>query len=297
MSFVIQRHRTKGDKAADAAIYTVLALFALATLFPLYYVVIVSVTPYVEVMRNGGFVIWPEQFTFKAYEEIFGSPRIPQALKITVFITVVGTALNLAVTTLLAYPLSKKHIPGRNFILMALVFTMIFSGGIIPLYIVVRSLGLYDSVWALIIPGMVSTFNLLIVKTYFENLPSEVEEAAKVDGCGDVTTLYRIVLPLSAPIMATIGLFYGVTHWNEYFKGIFYLSDKTLMPMQVVLRSMIQSPNVSTELSLNFLEMDTLPPETVKMAVVVVATLPLMVIYPFLQKYFIKGALLGSVKG
>lgn len=295
MSFVLQK--SKGDKVADAAINTVLTLFALVTLFPLYYVVIVSLTPYIEVMKNGGFVIWPEHFTFQAYREIFGSARIPQALKITVFITVVGTTLNLVVTTLLAYPLSKKSVPGRNFILMALVFTMIFSGGIIPLYIMVRSLGLYDSVWALVIPGMVSTFNLLIVKTYFENLPAEVEEAAKVDGCGDIQTLFRIVLPLSAPIMATIGLFYGVTHWNEYFKGIFYISDKTLMPMQVVLRSMIQAPNVSSELSINSLVLDALPPETIKMAVVVVATLPLLIIYPFLQKYFVKGALLGSVKG
>ena len=295
MSFVLQR--SKGDKVADAAINTVLTLFALVTLFPLYYVVVVSLTPYIEVMKNGGFVIWPEHLTFQAYKEIFGSARIPQALKITVFITVVGTTLNLVVTTLLAYPLSKKSVPGRNFILMALVFTMIFSGGIIPLYIMVRSLGLYDSVWALVIPGMVSTFNLLIVKTYFENLPAEVEEAAKVDGCSDIQTLFRIVLPLSAPIMATIGLFYGVTHWNEYFKGIFYISDKTLMPMQVVLRSMIQAPNVSSELSINSLALDALPPETIKMAVVVVATLPLLIIYPFLQKYFVKGALLGSVKG
>ena len=295
MSFVLQK--SKGDKVADAAINTVLTLFALVTLFPLYYVVVVSLTPYIEVMKNGGFVIWPEHLTFQAYKEIFGSARIPQALKITVFITVVGTTLNLVVTTLLAYPLSKKSVPGRNFILMALVFTMIFSGGIIPLYIMVRSLGFYDSVWALVIPGMVSTFNLLIVKTYFENLPAEVEEAAKVDGCSDIQTLFRIVLPLSAPIMATIGLFYGVTHWNEYFKGIFYISDKTLMPMQVVLRSMIQAPNVSSELSINSLALDALPPETIKMAVVVVATLPLLIIYPFLQKYFVKGALLGSVKG
>lgn len=295
MSFVT--HKTKGDKAIDTVIYTLLALFGLITLFPLYYVAIVSITPYIEVMKNGGFVIWPEHVTLQAYKEIFGSPRIPQALKITVFITVVGTALNLVVTTLLAYPLSKKSIPGSRFILLALVFTMIFSGGIIPLYMMVRSLGLYDSVWALVIPGMVSTFNLLIVKTHFENLPAEVEEAARVDGCGEFATLIRIVLPLSAPIMATIGLFYGVTHWNEYFKGIFYLSDKTLMPMQVVLRSMIQAPNVSTELSINSLVLDALPPETIKMAVVVVATLPLLIIYPFLQKYFVKGALLGSIKG
>ncbi|CAN7610722.1 MULTISPECIES: carbohydrate ABC transporter permease [unclassified Paenibacillus] len=295
MSFII--HKTKKDKVIDACIYTVLTVAALVTLFPLYYVIIVSLTPYIEVLKNGGFVIWPEHWTLQAYKEVFQSARIPQALKITVFITIVGTTLNLVVTTLLAYPLAKKSVPGRNFILMAIFFTMIFSGGIIPLYMVVRSIGLYDSVWALIVPGMVSTFNLLIVKTYFENLPVEVEEAARVDGCGELATLWRIVLPLSAPIMATIGLFYGVTHWNEYFKGIFYISDKTLMPMQVVLRSMIQTPNISTELSLNSLVLDALPPETIKMAVVVVATLPMLVIYPFLQKYFVKGTMLGSIKG
>ncbi|NOU67753.1 ABC transporter permease subunit [Paenibacillus sp. LMG 31461] len=295
MSFII--HKTKKDKVIDACIYTVLTVAALVTLFPLYYVIIVSLTPYIEVLKNGGFVIWPEHWTLQAYKEVFQSARIPQALKITVFITIVGTTLNLVVTTLLAYPLAKKSVPGRNFILMAIFFTMIFSGGIIPLYMVVRSIGLYDSVWALIVPGMVSTFNLLIVKTYFENLPVEVEEAARVDGCGELATLWRIVLPLSAPIMATIGLFYGVTHWNEYFKGIFYISDKTLMPMQVVLRSMIQTPNISTELSLNSLVLDALPPETIKMAVVVVATLPMLIIYPFLQKYFVKGTMLGSIKG
>lgn len=285
------------DKVIDACIYTVLALAALVTLFPLYYVIIVSLTPYLEVLKNGGFVIWPEHWTLQAYKEVFQSARIPQALKITVFITIAGTALNLIVTTLLAYPLAKKSVPGRNFILMAIFFTMIFSGGIIPLYIVVRSVGLYDSVWALIIPGMVSTFNLLIMKTYFENLPAEVEEAARVDGCGELATLWRIVLPLSAPIMATIGLFYGVAHWNEYFKGLYYISDKTLMPMQVVLRSMIQTPNISTELSLNSLVLDALPPETIKMAVVVIATLPMLMIYPFLQRYFVKGSMLGAIKG
>ncbi|MNQ92450.1 Inner membrane ABC transporter permease protein YcjP [compost metagenome] len=295
MSFVI--HKTKKDKVIDACIYTALTLAALVTLFPLYYVIIVSLTPYIEVLKNGGFVIWPEHWTLQAYKEVFQSARIPQALKITVFITIVGTALNLVVTTLLAYPLAKKSVPGRNAILMAIFFTMIFSGGIIPLYIVVRTIGLYDSVWALIVPGMVSTFNLLIVKTYFENLPAEVEEAARVDGCGELATLWRIVLPLSAPIMATIGLFYGVAHWNEYFKGLYYISDKTLMPMQVVLRSMIQTPNISTELSLNSLVLDALPPETIKMAVVVVATLPMLIIYPFLQKYFVKGTMLGSIKG
>lgn len=291
-------HKTKSDLVADAMIYTLLGLFSLATLFPLYYVFVMSVTPFSEVLRNGGFIIFPREFTFSAYFEIFSSRRIPDALKITVLITVLGTFLNLLVTTMLAYPLSKKHLLGRNFILLALVFTMLFSGGLIPSYLIVRAVGLYNTIWAMVVPGMVSTFNLLIMKTYFENLPQELDDAAKVDGCGEIATLYKIILPLSAPIMATLGLFYGVTHWNEYFKGIMYITDQKLVPMQVVLRSMIQSANVSQELmTTSTMEIAQLPPETVKMATVVVAILPILIIYPFLQKYFIKGMLIGAVKG
>lgn len=291
-------YKTKLDRIIDVVIYALLGIFGFLTLFPLYYVFVVSITPYSEVLRHGGFIIFPTSVTMDAFKTIFSSPTVPQALKITIFITVVGTFLNLAVTTLLAYPLSKKYIPGRNTVLIAIVFTMLFSGGLIPLYLVVRATGLMNTVWALIIPGMVSTFNMLIMKTYFENLPTEVEEAAKVDGCSDVGTLFRIVLPLSAPIMATIGLFYGVGHWNAYFQGIMYLNDKTLYPIQVVLRNMIQTPNVSQELAIsNPMLMQTLPPETIKMATVVVAIIPVLVIYPFLQRYFVKGMLLGSIKG
>ncbi|GIP33353.1 carbohydrate ABC transporter permease [Paenibacillus sp. J2TS4] len=296
MSFVLQK--TKVDKVVDVWLYVILALFSLATLFPLYYVFIMSITPFEEVLSNGGFVIVPSEITFAAYKEIFSSRRIPDALRITVTITVIGTFCNLLVTTLLAYPLSKKFLYGRNLILLALVFTMLFNGGLIPTYLVVRGVGLYNTIWAMIIPGMVSTFNLLIMKTYFENLPGELEEAAKVDGCGDVATLFRIILPLSMPIMATLGLFYGVTHWNEYFKGIMYITEKSLEPIQVVLRNMIQTPNISQELmTTSTMELAQLPPETVKMATVVVAILPILAIYPFLQKYFIKGMLIGAVKG
>lgn len=291
-------YKSKSDQVVDVIIYALLALFGLMTLFPLYYVFIMSVTPYSEVLRNGGFVLLPSQFTSEAFEAIFSSRTVPQALKVTVFVTVVGTLLNLTVTTLLAYPLSKKYIPGRNAVLLGIVFTMLFSGGLIPLYLVVRATGLMNTVWALIVPGLVSSFNMLIMKTYFENLPSEVEEAAKVDGCGDVATLTKIVLPLSAPILATLGLFYGVGHWNAYFQGVMYLNDKALYPIQVVLRNMIQTPNVSQELAIaNPMLLQTLPPETVKMATVVVAILPMLIIYPFLQRFFIKGMLLGAVKG
>ena len=295
MSFVL--HKTKSDRIVDFILYASMSLFGLATLFPLYYVFIMSITPIEEVLRNGGFVVWPKQFTWDAYQYIFESKRVPQALKITVTVTLIGTFLNLLVTVLLAYPLSKKFLPGRNVVLLGIVFTMLFSGGLIPLYLVVRATGLLNTIWALIIPGLVSSFNMLIMKSYFENLPVEVEEAAKVDGCGDVQTLVRIVLPLSLPMLATLGLFYGVGHWNAYFGGIMYLTDKDLMPIQVVLRNMIVTPSVSQELNINAPEIQQLPPETIKTATVVVAILPILAIYPFLQKYFVKGMLLGSIKG
>lgn len=293
-----QLHKTKADRVTDVVIYGVLGLFTLFTLFPLYYVVVMSITPITEVLKNGGFVIIPRGFTLDAYRAIWESQAVPRALKVTIFITVTGTFLNLVVTALLAYPLSKKSLPGRNLLLFMIVFTMLFNGGLIPLYLVVRATGLLDSLWAMIIPGMVSAFNLLIMKTFFEHLPEEIEEAAKVDGCGDLSTLVRIVLPLSTPIMATLGLFYGVSHWNEYFKGIMYLNDKALYPIQVVLRNMITTPNVSQDLMLsNPGLIQALPPETVKMAVVVAALLPILAVYPFLQKYFLKGMLLGAIKG
>ncbi|MBB6734315.1 carbohydrate ABC transporter permease [Cohnella zeiphila] len=286
------------DRVADVIIYGILALFGLLTLFPVYYVFVVSVTPYSEVLRHGGFVIYPTQVTFEAFKAVFSSHTVPQALKITIQVTLIGTLLNLTVTTLLAYPLSKRFIPGRNVVLLGVVFTMLFSGGLIPLYLVVRGTGLINTIWSLIVPGLVSSFNMLIMKTYFENMPHEIEEAAKVDGCGDVSTLFRIVLPLSTPMLATLGLFYGVGHWNAYFAGIMYLNDKSLYPIQVVLRNMIQTPNVSQELSIsNPLLLQTLPPETIKMATVVVAIIPVLIIYPFLQRYFIKGMLIGAIKG
>lgn len=296
MSLVLKP--TKTDRVIDTVFITVLSLFGLTTLFPLYYVVVMSVTPFIEVIQNGGFVLLPKSLTFDAYKQIFSSPRIPRALGVTVLLTVCGTFLNLLVTMLLAYPLSKKKIPGRNLVLFTIVFTMLFSGGLIPLYLIVSSLGLSNTIWALIIPGLVSAFNMLIMKSYFEGLPEEIEEASRVDGCGELRTLFQIVLPLSMPIIATLGLFYGINHWNTYFHAIMFITDKALQPIQVVLRSMIITPNVGTELQMaGQNQMVRLPPETVKMATVVVTILPIILIYPFLQKYFLKGFLLGSIKG
>ncbi|MGG1554364.1 carbohydrate ABC transporter permease [Paenibacillus ferrarius] len=295
MSYAV--HKTKSDRVADAVIYTILTIACLSTLFPLYFVFIESITPYKELIRNGGFVLFPDQVTLQAYKAIFGSKLVPDAIKVSVIITFVGTFLSLLVTTCLAYPLSKKEVPGGRVILLSIVFTMLFNGGIVPTYLVVKGMGMINTIWSLIIPTLVSPFYMFIMRTYFVNFPVEVEESARVDGCGDLRTLFQIVIPLSMPIFVTIGLFYGVIQWNSYFNAILYVSDRSLYPIQVILRNMIVTSSVSQELNTNPSVLQTLPPDTIRMATVVVTTLPLLAIYPFIQKYFIKGMLVGSIKG
>jgi ABC-type sugar transport system, permease component len=273
-------------------VYAALTLAALSVIFPLLYVVAVSLTPYSEVLKNGGFTIVPSKISFDTYATFLDDGKIPRAYVITIFITVVGTFVNLGVTTLMAYPLSKKNMPFRNVLLLLIIFTMLFGGGIIPTYLIVKATGLIDTVWAMIIPGSVGTFYLLIMKTFFENMPESLDEAAKIDGASEIRILGQIVLPLSMPIMATVGLFYSVGHWNEFFQAIIYISDNSLHPLQVILRGMLNQSNLP---ELDFERV--VPTESLQMAAVVLSTLPIVVVYPFIQKYFTQGAMLGSIKG
>ncbi len=291
-------HQTTKDKIENVLIGTLLGLVGFSALFPLIYVVIISITPLSELARNGGFSVFPQDVTFKAYEAVFKSPLIPKALRITIIITLVGTISNLLFTALLAYPLSKKSLPFRSSILLFLLFTLVFNGGLIPTYLVVHATGLVNTLGALFIPTLISTFYLLIMKTFFENLPEELMEAARMDGYGEFRLLFRVVLPLSAPIIATLGLFYGVAHWNEFFAGIIYINNPDLLPLQVVLRNMLSGATMNSELqTLNPQLVAQLPGESFKMALVVVSTLPIILIYPFLQKYMSQGMLLGAIKG
>jgi len=290
--------KTKMNKLEDAFIYVILGAIAFTALFPLVYVFIVSITPLSEVARNGGYTVFPGKVTFDAYATVFKSPLVPQALKVTVFVTVVGTLANLLFTALLAYPVSKKSLPFRNGILLFLVFTLLFNGGLIPTYLVVHATGLVNTLGALIVPSLISTFYLLIMKTFFENFPEELIEAARVDGMGEFRLLFQIILPLSKPVVATLGLFYGVAHWNEFFAGIIYINDPELMPLQVVLRNILVGSTISGDLqTLNPQLMAELPGETIKMALVVVSVLPVLFVYPFLQKYMTQGMMLGAIKG
>ncbi|KRE49563.1 carbohydrate ABC transporter permease [Paenibacillus sp. Soil522] len=280
------------DKIFNGIVYVILGLCGLAAILPMLYVLSVSITPFGEVLRNGGFILFPREITFTAYRTLLTESNIPKAFQITVLITVIGTAVNIVLTGLMAYPLSRKNLPGRQFFLLMIVFTLLFSGGIIPTYLVVKSMGLLDSIWAMILPNAVWSFNVLIMKSFFEGLPEELFESARMDGAKEFRILLQIVIPLSIPVLLTVGLFYLVGHWNEFFQAIFYVTDRTLFPLQVIVREILiqsQQPLENAE--------NVLPTQTMQMASVMIASLPVIVIYPFLQKHFTKGMLLGSIKG
>ncbi|MGO4544068.1 carbohydrate ABC transporter permease [Paenibacillus sp. 2TAB23] len=280
------------DKIFNGVVYVILGLCGLAAILPMLYVVSVSVTPFGEVLRNGGFILFPSEITFSAYKTLLTESNIPKAFQITVLITVIGTAVNLILTGLMAYPLSRKNLPARKFFLLMIVFTLLFSGGLIPTYLVVKSMGLLDSIWAMILPNAVWSFNVLIMKSFFEGLPEELFESARMDGAKEFRILLQIVTPLSIPVLLTVGLFYLVGHWNEFFQAIFYVTDRTLFPLQVIVREILMQSQQPLENAENIM-----PTQTMQMASVMIASLPVIVIYPFLQKHFTKGMLLGSIKG
>ncbi|MEF3312198.1 carbohydrate ABC transporter permease [Paenibacillus sp. GYB004] len=285
--------RSAGEIGFQTFNYIALTLLGLVALFPVFYVLVVSLTPYIELVRNGGFVVFPKVVTFQAYAELLQDTKIMRALANSAYVTIVSTAIGVALSMMLAYGLSSKSMPGRNAILLLLLITMMFQGGMIPQYMLIKSLGLLNSYWALIFSGTVSVFNVLVMKSFIENLPQNLEEAALIDGSTEIGYLFKIVLPLSMPIIATISLFYAVSHWNSFFEAILYISDTSKHPLQAVLRSMLNTPDPSEMGDMTIV----VPTESVKMAAVILSIIPVLVIYPFLQNYFTKGVLLGSVKG
>ncbi|MBD0380836.1 carbohydrate ABC transporter permease [Paenibacillus sedimenti] len=292
----MRRHKTVPGVVFDGLNYTVLALFACFSLLPFLYVVAGSFASDAELTARPFFLI-PQSFTLSGYEYILSSPPLFRSLAVSMGITLVGTLVNLAFTVTMAYPLARRELMGRNTFLNMIVFTMVFSGGLIPTYLVVKELGLIDSYWALIIPGAINAFNLIVVKNFFQELPPGLEESAKIDGCNEVAILWKIVLPLSKPVLATFALFYAVGHWNNFFSALLYINDAEKWPLQVLLRQIVmlsQGAGDMSQLDPSFIK----PPEqTIKMAVIVLGTLPILLVYPFVQKYFAKGVLIGSIKG
>lgn len=283
---------SRSDKMFNALVNTLLILVAVVSIFPLLYVVSVSLTPYSEVVKNGGFIIIPRHISLEAYRQILSDSALGRSMLVSLFVTIVGTAVNMILTTMAAYSLSRRNLRGRTFFLVFIVITMLFNGGLIPTYLIVQSLGLLDTVWSLIVPGAISTFNMLIMKTFFEGIPEELFESARMDGAKEFRVLWQIVVPLSIPSIMTVGLFYMVSHWNSFFSAVLYITNVRLHPLQVIIRNMLllsQSNVVMTDV--------TVPTAAMQMAAVISGSLPIIAVYPFIQKHFTKGMLLGAIKG
>lgn len=265
-------------------------------LYPILYVLFASLSDSGELMAYNGLLLKPIGLNLEAYKAVFKNPMIGKGYINTIIILVSGLFINLVMTTLAAYFLSKKNIMLKNFIMVLMLFTMYFSGGLIPSYITIKSLGLYNSLLALILPGAISTYNLIIMRTSFQGIPSELEEAAYLDGAGHLSIIWNVILPLSKAIIAVMVLYYGVAHWNSWFGASIYLNDRNKYPLQLILREILLQNDVSNMAGSSGGDEYSIA-ESIKYAVIIVATAPILCIYPFLQKYFVKGVMIGALKG
>ena len=291
------KSRSAGDRLFDIGVYVLLTIAMLIVLYPLYFVVIASVSDPMDVLA--GKVIWkPSGFSLEAYRMVFKDSQVMTGYRNTIAYTLAGTALNIMLSIAAAYPLSRRNLKGKGLVMGMMVFTMFFSGGLIPTYITISNLGLLNTFAVMILPTAISVYNVMIMRTFFMNsIPYELEEAAYVDGATHFRTLYSVVLPLSKPILAVMVLFYAIAHWNSYFNAMIYLSDKERYPLQLVLRTILVQSQSSEEILADvqgtFNRM--LMSETIKYALIIVASVPVLCLYPYLQKYFVQGVMIGSV--
>lgn len=284
---------TKGDFIYTFLVYGFLVAFTLAIVFPLLYVVTTSFAPVQDYYTRGFFII-PSSWTLEAYQYLLNNSGFLASFKNSVLITAVGTFINITITSLMAYGLSESWVKGRSIFNFMILFTMLFSGGLIPSYLIVDALGLIDTFWALWLPAAIAPFNVIVMRSFFKSLPYELKESARIDGCGEWRMFLTIVLPLAKPAIATFTLFYMVGNWNTYFAAIIYFNDDSKWPLQVFLRQMLILNDVNVGQLTETLYTYT---PAARMAAIVITALPLLVIYPFLQKHFNKGMLIGSVKG
>ncbi|MCU6798318.1 MULTISPECIES: carbohydrate ABC transporter permease [Paenibacillus] len=287
------------DRLFNVVNYTILSLFFLAVLYPLVYIVSASFSS-TDAVISGRVWLWPVEPGIKGYKAVFEYKAIWTGFGNSLFYTAIGTIINVALTIAAAYPLSRKDFIGRNAIMFIFVFTIMFSGGIIPNYLLVKDLGILDTRWAMLLPAALSVFNVIIARTYFQTtLPSEMLEAAQVDGCTDWKFLWKIVIPLSGPIIAVLALFYAVSHWNTYFSALLYLKERSLYPIQIVLRTILIQNQIDPSMVTS--EEDLIArqglADLLKYSLIVVATAPMLIVYPFVQRHFVKGVMIGSIKG
>ena len=288
---------SRNEQVINIIIHILLLLLTAAFLIPFIIVLSTSFISEAEFAQRGGYVLYPQEITFSSYDILFGRSRvIMNAYGVTLFRVVVGTLFNLVFTITMAYALAQKKMPGRIPLTIFVFITMVFSGGLIPRFLLVDSLGLRNTLWSMILPVLISAWNLLIMRNFFMSLPEELFDAAVVDGASPPIILLRIVLPLSMPVIATIGLFYAVYHWNAWFDASIYIDHSNMQPMQIILRGLLQTTNLQGMEELAFIE-DPPPAASLRSALIIVSTVPVLFIYPFIQRYFVKGIMIGSVKG
>jgi putative aldouronate transport system permease protein len=287
--------KTFSEKIFEGTNVFLLALLSMVMIFPIYYVFCVSFTD-PAVYLKGGLILFPKAFTLENYRYLLSTSLFPRSIGISTYLAVVGTALSLAVTSALAYVLSRKRLLGRKTILTMILFSTLFHPGLIPNYLLVRDLGLINSLWALILPALSSGWNVFLMKSFFDSIPASLEEAAVIDGCNDVAVWWRIILPLSLPALATFFLFFAVAYWNVFFNAVLYINDFRKWPLQLVLRQMLIESSTTAGGGNVLQEGQIINPQSIKMAAVLIATVPIMMVYPFLQKHFTNGVLVGSVK-
>jgi putative aldouronate transport system permease protein len=285
-----------GERIFDVINYTVVTLFALACVFPFIYVAAFSFTPYRDYLANPLRLI-PEHPSLQAYTQMLGMRLLQTGYRNTLIITVLGTTLNLFLLCVSAYPLSKKNLKGRGLVMSLIIFTMFFSGGMIPNYALIRNLKLINTYWALILPGAISTYNLILMRNFISAIPDSLEESAIIDGANEITVLFKIILPLSLPAIFTFLLFHAVGHWNAYFDSVLYITRRNFWPLMLVLRELVTEGGNMAREGMEFDPDKLAQPFTLQMAAIVITVVPILLVYPFIQRYFMKGMLLGSVKG
>ena len=286
------------DPIFDFVVCFIGILVIIIVLYPLIFVLSASFSNPDAVLR-GEVILLPKRITLQPYKMVFENGRIWGSYRNTIFYTVFGTMINIVLTIMAAYPLSRRDMPLRKFFTVVIIFTMYFNGGLIPTYLLVRDLGMYNTIWAILIPGAISTYNLIVARTFFENnIPHELYESAMLDGCSNIRMLTDIVIPLSKSIIAVLVLFYGVAHWNSYFNALIYLRDERLYPLQIILRDILLLGQTE-QMGSNEVGMGEKikMAEAIKYSVIVVSSVPILIVYPFVQRYFVEGIMIGAVKG
>ncbi|MCI2069101.1 MAG: carbohydrate ABC transporter permease [Bacilli bacterium] len=277
--------------ALDVIIFLILLIYVIAVIFPFYNAFVISISSE-HAYNNVDLLLWPQEITFEAYQTVFRSQQLWNGFGITMILLVFGTAYQLFFTVITGYAMSRDKWFGKNFVMNLILVTMFFGGGLVPYYYLIISLGLYNTIWVMIIPGAIDTFNMLLMRNYFASLPKELEESAKMDGANDVQIFVKVYLPLSLPMLATVGLFFAVGNWNSWYNGMLFIENSSLKPLQLVLREMIASiaSNVESPTSKTY-------SEGLVMASIFFTIVPMMCFYPFLQKFFVKGIVVGAIKG